>query len=519
MKEYMRLCKGSPGSRKLVLRSVMPQKKSKMNHFDKKYYILDMSSAVVPVEDYKFGKQEESLKLLVNSECFFSESEDNNQKNKLEKMINEIGFEWDPLSEPGHMRQISQANTIVEAIRGYCWQAVKKFCDEQDLLLYRVSGGELLDTNVPEIKKQVLSISRSPGLYGSNLYNVIINKKKRVLRYNACLQKLKVAKELNLREDDLPVGFFEISKSYRFEDERNLRLGKTLRCFHIPELDVIHSSSAASLKMALAAHENIFDDIKKLDPECGLLCNVTPDFFKENFDFLKTIVRSINKPILLAVYGDAFCKDGVKIDIEYKVFDSLRSPVEIATCLVGDGDTEFSLDLEFQTKNGIKKPVSILHIVFPFGSVERFAYFLLDRAIKEEEKNGFGQLPFWVSPIQVRIIAYDEDSSEDARKLARELDSMNFRVDLDDREIPYSLKKKTKDLKWIPYIVTVGRSGVGLQNIRVENKEKGLVWRAMKKGDLIKKLKTEGKNGITAPRYVPMALSKRLDFSAQRAAR
>lgn len=490
-----------------------------MNHFDKKYYILDLSSVVVPVGDYKFGKQEESLKLLVNSECFFNEPEDNDKKNKLEKMINEIGFEWDPLSEPGHMRQISQANTIMEAIQGYCWQAVKKFCDEQDLLLYRVSGGELLDTNVPEIKRQVLSISRSPGLYGSNQYNVIINQKKRVLRYNACLQKLKVAKELNLRCDDLPIGFFEISKSYRFEDERNLRLCKTVRCFHIPELDVINSSLATSLKMCLAAHEKIFDDIKKLDPECELLCSTTPDFLKENFDFLKAIVKSINKPILLAVYGDVFCKDGVKIDIEYKIFDSLRSPVEIATCLVGGGDTEFSLDLEFQTKNGIKKPVSILHVVFPFGSVERFAYFLLDRVIKEEEKNGFRQLPFWVSPIQVRIIAYNEDSSEEARKLAGELDSMNFRVDLDDRGIPYNLKKKAEDLKWIPYIVTVEKSGVGNHNIRVECKEKGLVWRAMKKGDLIKKLKTEGKNGTFAPRYVPMALSKRLDFGARRVAR
>ena len=54
-----------------------------MNHFNKKYYMLDLSSVAVPVGDYKFGKQEESLKLLVDSECFFNEPEDNDKKNKL----------------------------------------------------------------------------------------------------------------------------------------------------------------------------------------------------------------------------------------------------------------------------------------------------------------------------------------------------------------------------------------------------------------------------------------------------
>lgn len=487
--------------------------KNQGTYMGKKYYILDKSSVVTPVNAYRFNKTEFLLQSLVNSECFFRNPIAESEKIKLDKMINEIGFEWDPLSEPGHMRQMPHAITIMEAIEKYSWLVAEKFSNEQDLPLYRVGGGELFDSNIPEVKRQILLISKNPGLYGSNQYNVIINKKRRILRYNACIQKLSIAKGVNLYSEDLPIGLFEISKSYRFEKERELQLCKRVRSFHIPELDVINGSLESSLKMALAAHIKILNEIEKLDPEYELLCSVTHDFFKENFDFLKTIVKFINKPILLAIYEDVRCKDGVKIDIEYKVFDSLKSPVEIATCLVDDGSTEFSLDLKFQTMSGVKKPVSILHVVFPFSSVERFAYFLIDRAIKKEVKSRFRQLPFWAAPIQARVIAYDRCSLEDAKKLAKELSSLNFRVDLDDRKIHYSVKKKAGDLRWIPYVVTVDKNNKSLQNLIIEDKIKGIVKKTMKKNGLIKKMKAEYGRNIIVPRYVPMLLSKRKIFN------
>ena len=218
----------------------------------------------------------------------------------------------------------------------------------------------------------------------------------------------------------------------------------------------------------------------------------------------------MDKPILLAVYEDVRCKDGVKIDIEYKVFDSLKSPVEIATCLVDDGSTEFSLNLKYKTKSGSKKSVSTLHVVFPFASIERFAYFLIDRAIKKGANTNFGHLPFWVSPVQVRIIACDKDSVKDAKKLTEELNSLNFRVDLDERNIHYSAKRKAEELKWIPYIITVDKNNKNLQNLTRENKIKGTIEKNVKKSDLINEIKTEDNRDIIVKRYIPMLLSERV---------
>jgi len=268
--------------------------------------------------------------------------------------------------------------------------------------------------------------------------------------------------------------------------------------------------------MALAVHKTILNEIEKIDTEYELLCSVTKDFFKENSAFLKTIVKSVKKPILLAIYENITCKDGVKIDIEYKVFDNLKLPEDIATLLIDDGSTAFSLDLKFKTKNGVKKPVSILHVAFPSSSLERSAYFLIDRAIKRETAVGFRQLPFWATPIQIRIIAYDQSCLKDAIKLAEELNLLNFRVDLDDRKINYDIKKKAKDLKWIPYIVTVDKNNKALQRLIVENKTKGTVKKNIRKENLIEEIKTEDGVNIIVPRYLPMLLSKRVILGSRR---
>lgn len=489
-------------------------KKHQRDHSDKKYYILDSSFAIIPVDDYKFNKTEDCLKSLVNDECFTGNYKAANEKIELDKLIKEIGFKWEPLSESGHMRHLPYAVTIMEAIEKNVWSIVENFSNEQNISLYRISGGELFDSSRIELKRQISSISKNL-MYGTNQYNVVANKKKQILRYSACTQKLSIAKEINFCNEDFPVGLFEISKSYRFEEENELQLCKRVRNFHLPELHIINDSLASSLKIAFAAHIKILDEIKKLDPEYELLCSVTDDFYKANIDFLKIIVKSINKPILLEVYNEGVCcENGIKVDIEYKVFDTLRSPVEIATFQVDDGTTEFSFDIKYQIKNSVKKPVSTIHTVFPFGSVERSAYFLIDRSIKKEAESGFNQLPFWVTPIQARIIACNKRSLEYAKNLAKELNLLNFRVDLDDREIPFIAKKKAGDLKLIPYIIMVNKNSKGLQELSIENKRKKVFKGIIRKSDLIKKMNAEENRNIIVPRYVPMLLSKRVIFKS-----
>ncbi|MDP2788899.1 MAG: hypothetical protein Q8O46_02500, partial [bacterium] len=69
----------------------MSTRKSKKIYSDKKYYILDSYSTIMPVDNYKFDKTEICLKSLVDSECFFKTPKYKDKKTKLNKMIKEMG--------------------------------------------------------------------------------------------------------------------------------------------------------------------------------------------------------------------------------------------------------------------------------------------------------------------------------------------------------------------------------------------------------------------------------------------
>lgn len=486
----------------------MSAQKELGNQPDKKYYIFDKSASITPVKDYKFNKQEIYLKLLVESECFLKNLEFKNKKIKLDQALVDLGFKWDFLAESGHMRQLPSATTILEAIGKYIWSIADKFGNEQDLPIHRISGGELFDVNNYELKKQIAIISKG-SMYGTNQYNVVANNRKQILRYSACTQKLVLAREINLSIKDLPIGIFELSKSYRFEKENELQLGKRVRNFHLPELHILNDGLEASLRKALSAHAKILNEIGSFDSECELFCSVSNDFFENHQDYLKIIAESIDKPFLIAVYNKgANCGNGIKIDIEYKVFDTLKCPLEISTFQVDDGTSDFSFGVKYKDKSGLKKPISTIHTVF-FGSLERAAYFFIDRAIKKETKSGFRPLPFWAAPIQVRVITDNNEFFKEAKKLTEDLNLLNFRADFDDRKISLSAKKKNKDLKYIPYLISFVKNTKGLPILILENQASGIIKKEINKNEIIKMLRAEKGNNISVPLYTPLLLSKR----------
>jgi len=490
----------------------MSIKSNYKNNVDKKYYILDTSFKITPVESYVFDKKDAYLETLVGSECFLKSPKYKNKQAELDKMINEIGFEWDPLSESGHMRQKPNAVTILEAIEKYIWLIASEFCYKNDISLHRISGGELFDSNGPQISRQISVVSKNL-IYGTNQYNVTANKKKQILRYSACTQKLSVAKEANLHNKDLPVGIFEVSKSYRFEKEKELQLCKKVRSFRLPELHIINENLTISLKRALLVHQEILSQIQKFDQGCELFCSVTFDFFNKNFDFLKAVVKTIGKPFLLAVYNEGVnCGNGIKIDAEYKVFDTLMSPVEIATFQIDDGTSDFSFDVKCESAGGAKKPVSTIHTVF-FSSLERAAYFFIDRAIKKEMQKGFRSLPFWLTPVQARIIPCSGKCMESAKRLAKDLNLSGFRVDIDDRKINHINKIKAEDLKWVPYVIYIEKNDEGNHGLTMENRIRGIVKKEINITNLVKDMRMEISENVVVPLYAPIFLSKRVIFS------
>jgi threonyl-tRNA synthetase len=81
-----------------------------------------------------------------------------------------------------------------------------------------------------------------------------------------------------------------------------------------------------------------------------------------------------------------------------------------------------------------------------YGSFERFIGILTEHYA--------GAFPFWLSPVQVRIIPVGEDHRTRAQALSREL--VEYRVEVDDRDETVGRRIRDAELEKIPYVIVYG---------------------------------------------------------------
>lgn len=135
---------------------------------------------------------------------------------------------------------------------------------------------------------------------------------------------------------------------------------------------------------------------------------------------------------------------GPKIDMQIK--DSMGRDWQCGTIQV-DFFQPQNFDLSYITSNGTKeKPVIIHHALY--GSLERFFAVLL-----EHHK---GNLPFSISPTQVKILTITKDQEDYAQEIFDKLKSENLRVELDISSDPISAKIKAAQLERTPWMLVVG---------------------------------------------------------------
>lgn len=106
-----------------------------------------------------------------------------------------------------------------------------------------------------------------------------------------------------------------------------------------------------------------------------------------------------------------------------------------------------NFDLFYVTNKGTKeRPVMIHHVIY--GSLERFFAILL-----EHHK---GNLPFWLAPIQLKILSVTSAQQPQAQELMQLLRGQNIRVEIDLSDDPLPGQIKTAQLEKIPWMIIIG---------------------------------------------------------------
>jgi threonyl-tRNA synthetase len=135
---------------------------------------------------------------------------------------------------------------------------------------------------------------------------------------------------------------------------------------------------------------------------------------------------------------------GPKLD--FMVKDALGRSWQLGTIQV-DYNLPERFELEYvDSDNSRKRPVMIHRA--PFGSMERFIAVLLEHC--------GGNLPWWLAPVQLKVLPISDKFGEYAEQVAKALKAEGIRAEVDDRNEKIGKKIRDTELMKVPYMLVVG---------------------------------------------------------------
>ena len=145
-------------------------------------------------------------------------------------------------------------------------------------------------------------------------------------------------------------------------------------------------------------------------------------------------------PYAIAAGEGAFY--GPKIDLHME--DALGRKWQMGTIQL-DSQMPSRFGLTYVGPDNQEHPLYVVHRAL-YGSYERFIGILVEHYA--------GAFPFWLAPVQVRVVPVGEDHRELARRVPEWL--AGYRVDLDERDETVSKRIRDAEVEKVPYVIVVG---------------------------------------------------------------
>lgn len=167
---------------------------------------------------------------------------------------------------------------------------------------------------------------------------------------------------------------------------------------------------------------------------------------------------------------------GPKMDL--KVKSAIGTEYAISTNQI-DLFMPIKFGLTFTDRDGREKPVVVQHRA-PLGSDERFIGFLLE--------NFAGNMPVWLSPVQIVLIPIGEKHAEYCASLEKVMKEEGLRAQVDGRNEPMNARIRDAQLMKVPYMLIVGDKEIGEETASVRLRT-GENLGPIKTGEIIGKIK------------------------------
>ncbi len=257
---------------------------------------------------------------------------------------------------------------------------------------------------------------------------------------------------------DLPIRIGEIAHDFRYESSGSLKGIERGRhfCQNDAHLFVTPEQIKDEFKKVVDLILDTYKDfgikdyrfvLSLRDPEDKEKYHQDDEMWEKAENGLREVLKELGINYTEEIGEAAFY--GPKLDVNVR--PAVGNEYTLSTCQL-DFCLPAKFDLKYVDKDGSKKTPVVLHRAI-LGSIDRFMAYIL-----EETK---GNLPLWLSPVQVNIIPVNNEYHlEYCNKLHEKLLDENIRVELDNRDEKLSYKIRESQTHKIPFTLIIGQNEV-----------------------------------------------------------
>ena len=302
--------------------------------------------------------------------------------------------------------------------------------------------------------------------YRENMYTFVAEDKEFVLKPMNCPGHILIYKSKTRSYKDLPIRLFELGTVYRREKAGVLHGLLRVRGFTQDDAHVFCLPEQLSREIK-AIIDFVFDTMKVFGFDTvGIELSTRPEkSIGSDEDWQRATLALEGALKEKGLKYDVNVGDGAfygpKIDIKLK--DALKRTWQCATI-----QCDFALpkrfNLAYIDSDGKEKQPIMLHRVL-LGSLERFI-----GALIEQYK---GELPLWLSPVQVLLIPIKETVAQYTQTVKSKLEAQDIRVEIDTRNETLDKKIRNAELAKIPYCLIIGEREAKQEMVSVRKKGSG----------------------------------------------
>jgi threonyl-tRNA synthetase len=421
------------------------------------WFIMQTDGKIIPVEEFDFSKHA-NLEKFVKYEI--EKVRAVQQVPPHVKLMRRLEIaDYEPGSDSGNFRWYPKGRLIKSLLEQFVTQEVAEYgaMEVETPVMYDFQHPSLADY-----------LDRFPA----RQYVLESGEKEFFLRFSACFGQFLMAHDAQFSYRQLPFRIYELTKySFRREKSGELAGLRRLRAFTMPDCHALCADLDQAKKEFFLRFElcrKVLDEgleLGKDDYEMAI--RFTKDFLEENRNFIVSLAKRMNKPVLVEMWKERFFYFVLKW--EFNFVDNLDKASALSTDQIDIENAE-RYDITYVDEKGEKRHPLILHCS-PSGAIERCVYAMLEKAYREQKKGNAPILPLWLSPIQVRVIPVADRFIEDAEKIVNDIEKHCIRVDLDDRPLTLQKKIREAETEWINYVLVIGQKELDSGTLSVRDRK------------------------------------------------